>query len=116
MSQHVIGESYVLHIDPWRTPVFRARSDQKSESGLSVHPVVFQNVPGDQYPLCDLEFQQVLDRPMIPRITGTSYHPTHRLEKVIPTNFDIRGDVTNQRRSSPPKLTPFSRRFQIVVG
>ena len=51
----------------------------------------------------------------IPCVTGTSYHPTHRLEKVIPAYFDIRRDITNQRRPSPPKHDVFSRRLQLVV-
>src|SRR5450755_4254085 len=31
MSKDVIGESYVLRINPWRSPKFSARSDQESK-------------------------------------------------------------------------------------
>src|SRR5580658_5699154 len=52
---------------------------------------------------------------MIPRIAGTSYHPTHCLEKMISPYFDLRGNVTTQRRLSPAKQDILTGRLQLVV-
>src|ERR1700733_8775946 len=52
---------------------------------------------------------------MYASITGIAYHPIQRLEKMIPANFDIRGDFINECWPSPPKHDVLSRRLQLVV-
>src|ERR1700682_1954109 len=48
-------------------------------------------------------------------IAGTTYHPTQRLKKVVPANFDIRGDIIDERGPSAAKHDVFSRRLQFIV-
>src|SRR5262249_58792721 len=83
MTHDVIGESHILNRRPRRRAVFAARREEDGEAILRVRPVVLKDVMIYEQSLSVFQLEEILDRPLPPRLTGMTFLPRERFIDVV---------------------------------
>src|SRR2546428_1165510 len=115
VAHDVVHKCHVFHDRPRRATVLITHGEEDGEAGLSVDPVVLENIPVREDTPGVLEFKEIFHHPRRSGILGLADLPGQWLEKVVTPDLDVSWHEARDRGIGAAKDDILPRRCQVVI-